>query len=45
MNNFNNQVDEQYMHALCDNLAKCQMTLLSDKNDKTKGHNQAADLY
>ena len=31
--NFNNEVNEQYMNALCDSLAKCQMTLMSDKTD------------
>ncbi len=33
MNNFNNEVNEQYMNTLCDNLAKFQMTLMSDKTD------------
>ncbi len=31
--NFNNEVNEQYMNALCDNLAKFQMSLMSDKTD------------
>ena len=31
--NFNNEVNEQYMNTLCDNLAKFQMTLMSDKTD------------
>ena len=43
MNNFNNEVNEQYMNTLCDNLAKFQMTLMSDKTDdpeKQKDINQ-----
>ena len=33
MNHFSNEVNEQYMNTLCDNLAKFQMTLMSDKTD------------
>ena len=43
MNNFNTEVNEQYMNTLCDNLAKFQMTLMSDKTDdpeKQKDINQ-----
>lgn len=43
MNNFNNEINEQYMNTLCDNLAKFQMTLMSDKTDdpeKQKDINQ-----
>ncbi len=31
--NFNNEVNESYMNILCDNLAKFQMALMSDKTD------------
>ena len=33
MNNFKTEVNEQYMNTLCDNLAKFQMSLMSDKTD------------
>ena len=31
--NFNNQVDEAYLNALCETLAKTQMTLMNEKTD------------
>ena len=33
MNHFSNEINEQYMNTLCDNLAKFQMSLMSDKTD------------